>query len=199
MLVKALITSLAILFTSTAGFAANQTSSAMKIFGKSLPPVGYVQFCGQREAECKFQGQENAKLDLTPEKWDLLNTVNSYTNAKIKPESDQDLYHVAEKWTYPSKAGDCEDYVLLKKRYLQGLGISPDEMLITVLLDEKGEGHAVLTVVTTQGDFILDNRRDAILGWDATNYKLLKRQSQKNPMQWVSLRQQQTQVLVSAK
>jgi predicted transglutaminase-like cysteine proteinase len=199
MFVRALITSLAIAFTSAAGFAAGDQSSSMKVFGKSLPPIGYVQFCAQGQDECKYQGQANAKLELTPEKWDLLNTVNSYANGKIKPESDQSLYGVAEKWAYPATAGDCEDYVLLKKRYLQGLGVSSDELLITVLLDEKGEGHAVLTVVTTKGDFILDNRRDEVLSWQSTNYKFLKRQSQKTPTQWVSLRVQPTQVLVGSK
>ncbi len=199
MLVKALITLLVIGLSTISSWALNMQSSPMKVFGKSLPPIGYVQFCGQGEAECKYQGHLNARLELTPEKWDLLNTVNSYTNGKIKPESDQTLYNVVEKWAYPVTAGDCEDYVLLKKRYLQGLGISADELLITVLLDEKGEGHAVLTVVTTKGDFILDNRRNEVLSWEATNYKFLKRQSQKDPTQWVSLRLQPTQVIVSAK
>jgi predicted transglutaminase-like cysteine proteinase len=198
MFVKALITVLAIALQSTSGFAFGNSSS-MKVFGKSLPPIGYVQFCAQGQDECKSKGRDTDRLELTAEKWDLLNTVNAYTNGKIKPQSDQELYHTAEKWAYPTTAGDCEDYALLKKRYLQGLGISADELLITVLLDEKGEGHAVLTVVTTKGDFILDNRRDEVLNWEATNYRFLKRQSQKDPTQWVSLRLQPTQVLVSAK
>lgn len=193
---KALITSLVLVLANSASFASQ--ASNMKVFGKSLPPVGYVEFCSHGQAECQFKGRD-AKLQLTQEKWDLLATVNSYTNGKIKPESDQDLYSMTEKWTYPSAAGDCEDYVLLKKRYLQGLGIPAEDMLITVLLDEKGEGHAVLTVTTSKGDFILDNRRDEILRWDATNYKFLKRQSQKDPKQWVSLRDKPAQVVVSAK
>jgi predicted transglutaminase-like cysteine proteinase len=198
MFVKALFTSLAVFFISTHAFAFGNQSTSMKVFGKSLPPIGYVEFCSHGETECSFKGKDNNKLQLTKDKWDMLTTVNAYTNGKILPKSDQDLYSVAEKWTYPTKAGDCEDYVLLKKRYLQGLGVSADELLITVLLDEKGEGHAVLTVTTSNGDFILDNRRDEILRWDATNYKFLKRQSQKDPKQWLSLRDKPTQVLVSA-
>ena len=70
----------------------------------------------------------------------MLNQVNNYVNSKIKPESDLDLYKTAEMWAYPTTAGDCEDYVLLKKRYLQSMGFAADELLITVLLDEKGAG-----------------------------------------------------------
>ncbi len=169
------------------------------IFGKSLPPIGYVEFCSHGEDECKGKGGNADLLVMSPDNWSMLNQVNTYVNGKIKPESDQDLYHVAEKWTYPTSAGDCEDYVLLKKRYLQSMGFSPDELLITVLLDEKGDGHAVLTVVSDNGDFILDNRRDEVLRWDQTVYKFLKRQSQQDPKQWVSLQKSTPQVLASTK
>jgi predicted transglutaminase-like cysteine proteinase len=168
-------------------------------FGKTLPPVGYVQFCSRGEVECKAKGGKAERVVISPDKWSVLNQVNALVNGKIKPISDFDLYHVAEKWTYPSNAGDCEDYVLLKKRMLQGMGFAADELLITVVLDEKGEGHAVLTAMTDRGDFILDNRRANILRWDQTNYSFLKRQSQLKPTQWVSLQKKNTQVLVGAK
>ncbi len=140
-----------------------------------------------------------ARFDMSVEKWEVLNQVNTYVNGKITPSSDIDLYKVAEKWTYPENAGDCEDYVLLKKRYLGSVGFNAGELLITVVLDEHGEGHAVLTVASDEGDFILDNRRNEILRWNQTHYKFLKRQSQQNPKQWVSLAQKPTQVLVGAK
>ncbi len=178
---------------------ASTATSQATIFGKSLPPVGYVTFCARGEEECKFIGGKAERLAMSPESWNMLNQVNTYVNGKIKPESDVDLYHVPEYWAYPTTAGDCEDYVLLKKRYLQGMGFSPDELLITVLLDEKGEGHAVLTVTTDGGDFILDNRRDEILRWDQTDYKFLKRQSQNDPKQWVSLQASSSQVMTSTK
>jgi predicted transglutaminase-like cysteine proteinase len=178
----------------------NANPAATPVFGKSLAPVGYVHFCATVQDECKFSTNRPEKIQLDTDKWDQLTQINSYVNGRIKPESDDDLYHVAEFWTYPTTAGDCEDYVLLKKRYLVGMGLSPSDMLITVLLDEKGEGHAVLTVVTDKGDFIMDNRREEILRWDQTDYKFLKRQSQFDPRQWVSLRKQKAaQVLVGAK
>jgi predicted transglutaminase-like cysteine proteinase len=76
---------------------------------------------------------------------------------------------------------------LLKKRDLEGLGFPSSSLLITVVLDENNEGHAVLTVSTDAGDYVLDNRRDDILLWNETNYRFLKRQTQRDPKQWVSL------------
>ena len=168
-------------------------------FGKSLPPVGYVEFCSHDEDECKAKSASKGQLAMSPDSWNMLNQVNTYVNGKIKPISDKDLYHVAEKWAYPTSAGDCEDYVLLKKRYLQSMGFPTNELLITVLLDERGDGHAVLTVVSDNGDFILDNRRDDILRWDQTPYKFLKRQSQLDSKQWLSLQKSNSQLLVSTK
>ena len=168
-------------------------------YGKSSPPVGYVQFCARGQDECKTKGGKAERLALTAERWDQINQVNNYVNTKIKPVSDMELYHVPDYWTYPVDAGDCEDYVLLKKRYLTGLGFAADELPITVVFDEHGEGHAILSVLTDQGDYILDNRRSEILMWNETNYKFLKRQSQIEPTLWVSLQKNTTQVLVSSK
>jgi predicted transglutaminase-like cysteine proteinase len=161
-------------------------------FGKTLPPVGYVQFCASNPEECKPKGGKKFKLAMSPERWNLIYQVNSYVNGKIAPVSDQDLYGEPERWVYPTDAGDCEDYLLLKKRYLEGLGFPPEALLITVVLDESNGGHAVLTVTTDGGDFILDNRRGDVLRWSDTNYTFLKRQSHSNPTQWMALVKQPT-------
>ena len=161
-------------------------------FGKTLPPIGYVQFCATKQDECKATGNKAEKISMTPENWNQLYQVNTYVNGKIAPLSDQDLYGEAERWTYPTDAGDCEDYVLLKKRYLQSLGFAAETLLITVVLDENGDGHAVLSVTTDGGDFVLDNRRNDVMRWNETNYKFLKRQSHKDPLQWVALEKQET-------
>lgn len=170
------------------GEAASGASIKLAIpeYGNTLPPIGFVKFCAENPADCKKKGSEE-KVVMSPERWNQLSMVNSYVNGKIAPISDQELYGEAEHWAYPTDAGDCEDYVLLKKRQLQDLGFSPEALLITVVLDEKGEGHAVLTVTTDAGDYVLDNRLDSILRWSNTRYKFLKRQSHSNPLQWVAL------------
>ncbi len=173
--------------------------ASASIYAKSLPPVGYVDFCGRGEAECQFHGGKAETLAVTTENWDQIEQVNRFVNTVIRPATDMELYGKADYWTYPTNAGDCEDYVLLKKRYLTELGFSPDELLITVVLDEHNEGHAILTIVTAQGDYILDNRRREILRWDDTGYKFLKRQSQATANEWVSLQKLAPQVLVSTR
>jgi predicted transglutaminase-like cysteine proteinase len=161
-------------------------------YGKTLPPVGFVKFCVTNPGDCKKLSNMQERITMSPERWSQLYQVNSHVNGKIAPISDQDLYGEAEHWAYPTDAGDCEDYVLLKKRYLEGLGFSAEALLITVVLDEKGEGHAVLTITTDAGDYVLDNRLDEVLRWSDARYKFLKRQSHNNPLQWVALVKQPT-------
>lgn len=181
--------------TAIAGHAAAGTMQASvpaaqraytPVYGRTLPPVGFVEFCGRHKAECEQAGSTQ-RVHLTEAAWQQLAEVNSYVNASIEPVSDQELYAVPERWDFPADAGDCEDYVLLKKRYLQRLGFPADTLLITVVLDEIGEGHAVLTVTTSNGDFVLDNRRNEVLAWSATRYRFLKRQSQEDPRIWLAL------------
>lgn len=192
---------LGIFWSSSMAFALDTASKApfgqtretfAREFGKTLPPVGFVQFCVSNPLDCKGKGGKTFKLAMSPDRWNLIYQVNAYVNGKIAPISDQDLYGEPERWAYPTDAGDCEDYLLLKKRSLQELGFPPEALLITVVLDEKNEGHAVLTVTTDGGDFILDNRRNDVLRWSDTNYTFLKRQSHNDPVQWVALVKQST-------
>ena len=158
------------------------------IYGQTLPPIGFVDFCTQNKSECRADTDRVVpRVSLSGERWKSLNRINAHVNGTVRPVSDADLYKVPERWTYPVNAGDCEDYVLLKKRYLETLGFPAASLLITVVLDERGDGHAVLTAVTDKGDFILDNRRDQILRWSQTNYRFLKRQSAQDPKVWVAL------------
>ena len=163
------------------------TGAYTPVFNKTLPPVGYVNFCSRNASECKSLGGNTKMVKLTPANWKAMVEVNAFANQAITPVTDDELYGVPEYWAYPGKSGDCEDYVLQKKRYLEGLGFPAETLLITVVLDNKGLGHAVLTVRTDRGDFILDNMRDKIYRWSDTGYTFIKRQSQANPMVWVSL------------
>jgi predicted transglutaminase-like cysteine proteinase len=155
-------------------------------YGKTLPPIGFVQYCVAIPQACRSKAATE-RVAMTEARWNLLAEVNAYVNGKIAPVSDQELYGVSERWTIPVNAGDCEDYVLLKKQMLERLGVAAGNLLITVVLDEKREGHAVLTVVTSEGDYILDNRRNEIMRWNETTYAFLKRQSRSNPLNWVAL------------
>jgi predicted transglutaminase-like cysteine proteinase len=161
-------------------------------FGPTLPPIGYVKFCATGQTECKTKGGNLTSIIMTQSLWKQLNLVNHDANTTIVPTSDQQLYGEAERWAYPKDKGDCEDFVLLKKRKLVQLGFAPGALLITVVRDEHGRGHAVLSVTTDGGDYVLDNRRDNILRWSETHYTFLERQSHSDPMQWVALQKQDT-------
>ena len=154
----------------------------------SRPPIGWVQFCQDRPWECRTQAVEARDVELTSNAMRELERVNRYVNARVKPITDLEQYGVVEKWTYPESGdGDCEDYVLLKRRMLLELGWPRSALLITVVRDKKGDGHSVLTVRTDHGELVLDNQVEEILAWQNTGYRYTKRQSQTDPNVWVSL------------
>ena len=102
--------------------------------------------------------------------------------------TDMQQYHVPDFWTYPDSGyGDCEDYQLAKQRELIRDGWPASDLLLTVVLDKDGQGHALLMVRTDRGDFVLDNEDGLIRRWSDTRYLFLKRQSQSNPAEWVGL------------
>jgi predicted transglutaminase-like cysteine proteinase len=159
----------------------------MKSFGDTLPPVGYVTFCREHQAECRPGTRYADRVQLSASKFRELKEVNSAVNQAVAPVTDLELYGKVEVWTYPSSKGDCEDYVLLKRRILMERGWPESTLLITVVRDENNEGHAVLTVRTDKGDFILDNKQRDVMAWADTPYTYIKRQSERNPLVWISL------------
>ena len=109
--------------------------------------------------------------------------VNRWVNETVKPMTDMDHWGVIEKWSLPTDGyGDCEDYVLLKRKMLIDAGWPREALLITVVRDKKGEGHAVLTVKTDKGEFVLDNQNENVVAWTETGYRFVKRQSQSDRM-----------------
>ncbi|HXF87204.1 MAG TPA: transglutaminase-like cysteine peptidase [Xanthobacteraceae bacterium] len=152
------------------------------------PPIGWAEFCAQHPGECRVRAGVPRDIVLTPRVWKELVRVNKWVNETIKPITDLEHWGVVERWSYPDDGyGDCEDYVLLKRRMLIEAGWPREALLITVVRDKKGEGHAVLTVRTDRGEFILDNQHPEVLPWTETGYRFVKRQSQSDPNIWVSL------------
>ncbi len=98
-----------------------------------------------------------------------------------------EFYHTEEVWTLPETYGDCEDYVLLKRKWLVERGWPTGDLLITVVFDEVGDGHAVLLARTSGGEFVLDNKTDVVRRWQETAYRYVKRQSVEDPNRWVSV------------
>lgn len=159
----------------------------MRIYGSAQAPYGFVRFCETNPKECVATTADDSRFEATPERLSQLDELNRMVNHEIEPATDQEIYGVAEYWTLPKTRGDCEDYALLKRHILIARGWPSSALLMTVVRDEKNEGHAVLTARTTQGDFILDNKIDVVRLWNQTPYHFVMRQSYLNPKVWVSL------------
>lgn len=156
-------------------------------------PGGWLQFCMENPGECRPMMEEPREVALTPDLLQQLFSINSYVNDRVRWTSDSELYGKAEHWAYPLDRGDCEDIVLLKRQLLGKAGWPLGTLLITTVEDPgtKNERHAVLTVRTDRGEFILDNQTPEILFWYETSYRYLARQSPTDPNVWVSFRADQ--------
>jgi len=150
-------------------------------------PVGHAEFCERRPYECQ-PVEQIANISLTDALWRDLQDVNNHYNTTVTPVSDRDIYGVDEFWTYPTNGyGDCEDFVLAKRAALIERGWPASTLLISVVMQPNGEGHAVLMVRTDRGDLVLDNQEALIKVWTDTPYTFLKRQSQAHAGQWVDI------------
>ena len=100
---------------------------------------------------------------------DRMNRVNLAVNRAIRYQTDSETYGKADRWASPSetlkrRAGDCEDYALLKMAALAAQGVPLKDMSLVVLYDQKRSFyHAVLSVEVQGRHYILDNLRDQVL------------------------------------
>ena len=167
---------------------ANHPSSFMHVFGAAEPPPGFVAFCQEDPSECVPNSNSAKPVAVSSLRLSDLEEVNRGVNQTIAPVTDFEHYGVKEYWTIPTDGkGDCEDYALLKRHMLIERGWPASALLVTVVMDENKDVHAVLTARTRAGDLILDNRSKEIRLWTKTPYAFVMRQSSRNPQMWVYL------------
>lgn len=151
------------------------------------PPYGYVAYCLRVKADCMGGTDAPQTVAMTAARWSELNAVNDFVNALPQVE-DIDRYGVTEYWAVADdKGGDCEDLALRKRAELISRGWPASALLMTVVREWSGDGHAVLTVVTDQGELILDNKARTILHREEAPYVFLKRQSAYRPWVWLDM------------
>jgi predicted transglutaminase-like cysteine proteinase len=165
----------------------DRASPYMRVYGVAQPPYGFVELCQRMPAQCRQGPLEEQRFSATPDRLMELDIINRAVNREITPATDLEVYGLTEYWTLPTTRGDCEDYALLKRNRLIARGWPASALLMTVVRDDKGEGHAVLTARTVQGDFILDNKVDEVKVWHRTRYEYIMRQSYLHPQVWMSL------------
>lgn len=145
--------------------------------GRKLPPLGYQLMCLKHPKEC--QGGGKASIEATGEVMAILKRVNGQVNRAIKPRGDGR----ADVWSVGVASGDCEDYVLAKRRALIKSGLPAGSLRIAHVKTRKGEGHAVLVVKTGGRDLVLDNLTNTIKPLSQTGYRLLS-MSGADPLKW---------------
>jgi predicted transglutaminase-like cysteine proteinase len=186
------VVAFAILAAPTAGNA-DERPLFISLGESTKAPIGWIEFCVEYDPECKTKPSQPRDVMLSTQTWKDLERVNLHVNNRVKPMTDMEHWGVVERWNYPDDGyGDCEDYVLAKRRMLMQAGWPREALLITVVRDKHGDGHAVLTVKTDKGEYILDNQNDQILLWSDTGYRFVKRQSQSDPNVWVALGEPRT-------
>ncbi|MGH6835954.1 MAG: transglutaminase-like cysteine peptidase [Methylocella sp.] len=156
--------------------------------GPTSVPYGWADFCRRYQGECDGGPLAPQDVNLTPRARKEIERVGKWVNTHVKPVSDMEHWGVLDQWDYPADGmGDCEDYALFKRKILIDEGFPRQALLMTVVKDEHNEGHAVLTVKTNAGEFILDNLNDAVKPWDRTGYRFVKRQSQTDQNVWLQI------------
>ncbi|WP_449256678.1 transglutaminase-like cysteine peptidase [Bosea sp. (in: a-proteobacteria)] len=165
--------------------------------GDARAPYAWTDFCKRTPSECRVDTREPERIELTAKVWKAIVALNSRVNREIEPVTDEEHWGVVDRWDIPTDGkGDCEDYALLKRKRLAEAGLPRRAMLMTVVIDEENAGHAVLMIRTDRGDFVLDNKRNAILPWSQTGYVYVKRESQYQTG-WTSLGGAQTPTVAS--
>ena len=183
-----LMTSIVALLASAAITQAQEQARSIGIGGVTSPPIGWTEFCIEYAPECDTAPSVPRDVVLSTRALLELKRINVAVNSTIKPMTDMDHWGVVERWNYPDDGyGDCEDYALQKRKLLMEAGWPREALLMTVVRDQNGNGHAVLTVKSDRGEYILDNQTNDILCWEDTGYRFVKRQSQFDPNVWVSL------------
>jgi predicted transglutaminase-like cysteine proteinase len=183
---------------ASAAFAQMPVSTFAAATEATTPPVGWVQFCREEPQECEVAERRPVAARLDIRRWRQLVSVNRSVNDDTDPVSDLEQWGTMERWSFPTTGkGDCEDYVIAKRARLIAAGWPRQSLLITVVRDLKGDGHAVLTVVTDKGDFVLDNQEGRVKPWTETGYRFVKRQSQEHPNRWVSLGSVDTAIITA--
>jgi predicted transglutaminase-like cysteine proteinase len=159
-------------------FSAGVTS-AVQAGGRTHAPLGYQLMClkAPNSAECKGGGA--AKVKVTSDVMSTLKRVNSSVNRSIRPKHDAG----PDVWTASASAGDCEDYVLAKRRALIKAGVPAGSLRIAYVKTRKGEGHAILVVKTNGKDLVLDNLTATIKPLSQTGYRIISI-SGANPRNW---------------
>lgn len=175
-----------LLFCSVAvltGIAPASAGTWMPTGQPAIPPAGFLGFCIRHLPECRTIAGSPDPVELTDERRHDLDVVQADINGAITPREDP-----THAWDYAKDGyGDCNKFALGKRRELIEHGWPRQALLLATATTERGEGHLVLVVHTTKGDFVLDNRLKPVVDWTYLPYHWISVQSPTSPVKWVSV------------
>lgn len=152
-------------------------------------PIGARQFCTDWPQECVPVAAATTSVRYSAKARRDLDQVNARFNAEITAMTDEDYYKKTEYWTYPTAGvGDCEDFVLVKRRELMNRGWPASVLRVALVRQRNGAAHAVLVANTDGGDFVLDNLAPTVVDWSETPYKYIKISSPETIARWIDVK-----------
>jgi predicted transglutaminase-like cysteine proteinase len=156
----------------------------------AMAPVGYRAFCQRFPSDdlCRVRTAA-VTLTLTPWFEKFLTEINVYWNHRLTWTSDEAQYGRPEFWTVPvGTQGDCEDFALAKYGQLRRLGVPSGALsLIYGKLKSTGEGHAVLSIHTDRGLFVLGSNLDAVLPLASSEIAPALMEDAVRPAVWIAI------------
>jgi len=165
------------LVVAAAALAGAGLFSLPAVAGKAHAPLGYQLMCLRTPAEC--QGGGASQVAMTSAVMATIKQVNKAVNNAIVPHNDGSV----DVWNANAVSGDCEDYVMAKRRALIKAGLPPSALRIAFVRIRSGEGHAILVVKTDKGDIVLDNLNRSIRPLSQSGYRIVSI-SGANPETW---------------
>ena len=134
--------------------------------GKEVKPLdGAILFCKRNSASC--EPHEAERVSMSSARMVELVFVNLIVNAQMEYHEEP---NGRDDWDEKASfSGDCEDFGLVKKRFLISLGWPPGSLHIVIVKrkadDDDKVRHAILIASTDQGDYVLDllDKKDGVL------------------------------------
>lgn len=153
----------------------------------TLAPFQHIRFCIRYPSDCQTDLAAPDRVELTPELFDLMDTINGEVNSAISPTAKRYGSNLGDGWNIAPFSGDCNDYAVTKRHALLQRGVPSRSLRLSVVKTASGIGHLVLVVSTTKGPLVLDNLANSIRPWHVTGYQWLKIQSADNANYWYDI------------
>jgi len=147
------------------------TFTPTRAAAQNKAPLGFQLMCLKKPEACR--GGCEPSVTASDEVMATLRRINESVNNTLAPPNDEADIWNAEAAT----SGDCEDYVLAKRRALIAAGFPASSLQLANAKSETGEGQTFLVVNANRGKFVLDNLRDLVLPLSQTGYHLVSMQT----------------------